>query len=174
MNVNGVVEEAHWRLGLYDCCSGWGSPLVCLQGWFLPCWQFEDTGNVLLSSGCCWPCCLCCHFPCCGAVYAANTRRQIRLEYGIMEGPNSNKYAWTCCSCCATCQEAKELHAHAARNSLAIIGVDQPISKTAPGPQTMDFKPAAVASWTVDICQRQAVKAAPWCLAPLPTITPLL
>lgn len=29
MNVNGSLEEGQWQSGLYDCCSGWSSTLLC-------------------------------------------------------------------------------------------------------------------------------------------------
>ncbi|KAK9819552.1 hypothetical protein WJX74_011017 [Apatococcus lobatus] len=142
MNVNGRQEERDWHAGLYDCCSGWDSTLLCLQGWLTPCWMFGDNMNLLRKDGCCGPCCLCCHFPCCGPLYAAQTRRAIRQKYGIREGPCSDKAVWACCWCCATCQEAKELQEHEVRKPLVGNTTQQATSTVAPPVQAMGTKPA--------------------------------
>ncbi|KAK9864432.1 hypothetical protein WJX84_009672 [Apatococcus fuscideae] len=140
MNVNGIVEEHEWQSGLYDCCSGWDSTTLCLQAWLAPCWMFGDNMNLLRSDGCCGPCCLCCHFPCCGQCYAATSRRQIRHKYGIKEGPCSDKQVWAFCWCCATCQEAKELQTHEVSKKAPQYAAEATATTMPPTTQAMDCK----------------------------------
>ncbi|KAL3139351.1 hypothetical protein ABBQ38_003686 [Trebouxia sp. C0009 RCD-2024] len=99
-----------WKYSLFNCFTGFESPLICLQGWFCPCWLYGDNNHVFRQEGCCGPCCcgfFCC--PCLLPINAGRLRTEIRHKYNIRRGPIPDWMVHTFCCSCGWCQEAKEL-----------------------------------------------------------------
>ncbi|KAG2454982.1 hypothetical protein HYH02_000808 [Chlamydomonas schloesseri] len=100
-----------FQTSLTSCCgTRSNSCLVCVVGAVCPAVIYGDNYNRIHGNGFFPRCCL--YLWCgalCGCVFAATTRQQLRLKYGLREEPCSDCCVHCWCSTCALCQEAREL-----------------------------------------------------------------
>lgn len=105
-----MPRENVWKNSLFNCFTGFDSPLICFQGCFCPCWLYGDNNHVFRQQGCCGPCC--CGYICCPCTLPWNAgalRTEIRHKYDIRRGLIPDWMVHTFCCPCGWCQEAKEM-----------------------------------------------------------------